>query len=130
MRKASRQTIAAGFLISFILISLAVILFYFQSELVNLIQTNSTNSTFSSFNQSSQKEINRSNLTILKTNTIRTTVATLSSRLTKDIWKITTTLRNYDRLSILIDHDLFKSLKVNSDLFQKFKIANETLILN
>ena len=102
----------------------ALILFLiFGSELLSIYQVNSTNLT------DSKRSLFIMDQPLQITQLASSSRSSTLTRIVKTIAEPSTP-KNYDRLSILIDHDLFKSLKLNTDLFQKLKLSNESLILN
>jgi hypothetical protein len=122
-KKTAQQLIIAGLLVTLLFLIVPYFLYVYQNELFQLINRPLINST---------------NLTSTSTTSTTTTRRLMynSTRIVKTLISRTITtgkpiiLRSYDKLNILIDHDLFKSLKVNTDLFQRLKITNQTLILN
>ena len=122
--RIARQWSVCGMILSFLLVYLPILFLIFGSELINIYQANSTNVTDP---KRSFFVINQPLQTTQLSSSSRSSTLT---RIVKTIAEPSSSPKSYDRLSILIDHDLFKSLKINSDLFQKLKLSNESLILN
>jgi hypothetical protein len=149
-KQTAKQLVIASLLVTFMFVLVPFILFMYQNEIFRINQTlnNSTNLTTTSTTTTTTTNIFTTSSSTLFTNSTRlyesnvyltkifkTLIATTTTT-TKTTTTTTTTtskpivLRSYDKLNILIDHDLFKSLKINTDLFQRLKITNQTLILN
>lgn len=135
-KKTAKQLVIASLLVTFMFVLVPFILFMYQNEIFRINQTlnNSTNLTTTStttniFTTSSSTLFTNSTRlyesNVYLTKIFKTLIATTTTTTSKPI-----VLRSYDKLNILIDHDLFKSLKINTDLFQRLKITNQTLILN
>ena len=123
--RTARRTSLFIMILTLIFAFIPAIIYTYQNEIINLFQPfNSTNNKTETI-QTNVYAMNSS----FKTTHITAFSSSTLTRVVKTIAK-TTTQKNYDRLSILIDHELFKSLKVNSDLFQKLRISNESLVLN
>ena len=123
LSRIARQWSVCGMILSFLLVYLPILFLIFGSELLSIYQVNSTNLT------DSKRSLFIMDQPLQITQLASSSRSSTLTRIVKTIAEPSTP-KNYDRLSILIDHDLFKSLKLNTDLFQKLKLSNESLILN
>ncbi len=123
LSRIARQWSVCGMILSFLLVYLPILFLIFGSELLSIYQVNSTNLT------DSKRSLFIMDQPLQTTQLVSSSRSSTLTRIVKTIAEPSTP-KNYDRLSILIDHDLFKSLKLNTDLFQKLKLSNESLILN
>ncbi len=123
LSRIARQWSVCGMILSFLLVYLPILFLIFGSELLSIYQVNSTNLT------DSKRSLFIMDQPLQTTQLASSSRSSTLTRIVKTIAEPSTP-KNYDRLSILIDHDLFKSLKLNTDLFQKLKLSNESLILN
>ncbi len=123
LSRIARQWSVCGMILSFLLVYLPILFLIFGNELLSIYQVNSTNLT------DSKRSLFIMDQPLQITQLASSSRSSTLTRIVKTIAEPSTP-KNYDRLSILIDHDLFKSLKLNTDLFQKLKLSNESLILN
>lgn len=123
LSRIARQWSVCGMILSFLLVYLPILFLIFGNELLSIYQVNSTNLT------DSKRSLFIMDQPLQTTQLASSSRSSTLTRIVKTIAEPSTP-KNYDRLSILIDHDLFKSLKLNTDLFQKLKLSNESLILN
>lgn len=126
--KSAYYSIITGFSITaLIVLTYFVYTCYFQF----IVSIQSRNSSFVMSEIINKSNISQTSLPVEYTKKIELTS-------TPRVWlpKMQTTkirsgkAKQYDRLSILIDHDLLKNLKVNTELFQKLRLTNDSFILD
>lgn len=128
MFKSAYYSIIAGFSLS-VLILLTFLFYTYYYEFIALIQSDNQlyAGNITQLTPSSTTSNIKSNQTqSKKTSSVVTSSMSLMRALSSSASHKQNTYKQYDKLSILIDHDLFKNL--NADLFQKLKLTNDSVV--